>query len=44
MKIKRHAFFSKKFQGLGFIIDFNVPQVMNYTYCVIHLKFIFFGA
>jgi hypothetical protein len=44
MKVNKHAYFSKKFQGFGFIIDFDVPQAINYTYCVIKIKLIFFGA
>jgi hypothetical protein len=44
MKLYKHAYLGKKITGIGFIIDFDVPQAMNYTYCVIHLKFIFFGA
>lgn len=44
MKINKNAYLSKKFQGFGFIIDFDVPQTINKTIFVIKIKFIFFGA
>lgn len=45
MKITNyHIYTSKKFLGLVFGIDFNVPQLLTKkTYCVIEIKLFFVG-
>ena len=44
MKIEKHLYTSKKFLGLVFGIDFNVPQIINKkTYCLIEIKLFFIG-
>jgi len=42
--INRNLFFTKKFQGLVFSIDCDVPQGFEYfTICVVTVKFVFIG-
>lgn len=42
-KIYRRFYKTKRFQGFVFSIDFDVPQAINKTICVITFKFIFLG-
>lgn len=41
--INKRLFFTKKFQGFVFSIDFDVPQGFSKTVCVFTFKFIFIG-
>lgn len=43
MKVKNHFWVSKKFQGVGIMFDFDVPQCSNKTYCVFSFKLLFVG-
>ena len=43
MEIKSYFYKTKKFQGLVLSFDFDVPQCLNKTICVITFKFLFFG-
>lgn len=36
--------FSKKFQGIGILFDFDVPQANDYTVMVFKFKLLFFGC
>ena len=43
IEIQKMFYTSKRFQGIVISFDFDVPQAMNKTLCVIKLKFLFFG-